>query len=85
MIDSTFYQIEFTFAALLIFLNNTGFLPQVFSDEFQTEGRIFTDGEDPKWNALDKNDCKYSAPLSSQFIFYKKCDSLFSFFTEITR
>lgn len=28
----------------------------VFSDEFEAEGRAFTDGADPKWTALDKND-----------------------------
>jgi len=28
----------------------------VFSDEFETEGRSFTDGQDPRWTALDKND-----------------------------
>lgn len=31
---------------------------QVFSDEFETDGRSFEDGEDSKWTALDKNDCK---------------------------
>lgn len=29
---------------------------QVFSDEFEQEGRTFNDGEDPRWTALDKND-----------------------------
>jgi len=29
---------------------------QVFSDEFETEGRSFEDGEDPKWTAINKND-----------------------------
>ena len=33
---------------------------QVFSDEFETEGRSFEDGEDPKWTAINKNDCKFS-------------------------
>jgi len=28
----------------------------VFSDEFETEGRSFADGEDPRWTAIDKND-----------------------------
>lgn len=28
----------------------------VFSDEFETEGRLFADGEDSRWTALDKND-----------------------------
>jgi len=28
----------------------------VFSDEFETEGRSFADGEDTRWTALDKND-----------------------------
>lgn len=28
----------------------------VFSDEFETEGRLFGDGEDSRWTALDKND-----------------------------
>eukprot|EP00979_Chaetoceros_neogracilis_P013183 scaffold3712_cov234-Chaetoceros_neogracile.AAC.1 len=30
----------------------------VFSDEFETEGRSFADGEDSRWTAIDKNDCK---------------------------
>lgn len=29
---------------------------QVFSDEFETEGRSFADGQDPRWTAIDKND-----------------------------
>jgi len=28
----------------------------VFSDEFNTPGRTFHDGEDPKWTAMEKND-----------------------------
>lgn len=32
---------------------------QVFSDEFETDGRSFQDGQDSKWTALDKNDCEY--------------------------
>ena len=28
----------------------------VFSDEFNTPGRTFEDGSDPRWTALDKND-----------------------------
>lgn len=28
----------------------------VFSDEFETEGRSFADGQDPRWTAIDKND-----------------------------
>ena len=28
----------------------------VFSDEFNTPGRTFNDGSDPRWTALDKND-----------------------------
>lgn len=28
----------------------------VFSDEFNTPGRSFTDGKDPRWTAMDKND-----------------------------
>ena len=28
----------------------------VFSDEFNTAGRTFDDGNDPRWTALDKND-----------------------------
>jgi beta-glucanase (GH16 family) len=28
----------------------------VFSDEFETDGRSFADGEDPRWTAIDKND-----------------------------
>mmetsp|Transcript_25162 Transcript_25162/g.30990 ORF Transcript_25162/g.30990 Transcript_25162/m.30990 type:complete len:610 (+) Transcript_25162:178-2007(+) len=28
----------------------------VFSDEFETDGRSFSDGEDSRWTAIDKND-----------------------------
>lgn len=28
----------------------------VFSDEFETDGRTFADGDDPRWTALEKND-----------------------------
>jgi hypothetical protein len=31
---------------------------KVFSDEFEQDGRTFIDGEDPRWNAIHKNDCK---------------------------
>jgi hypothetical protein len=30
----------------------------VFSDEFEQEGRTFNDGSDPRWTALNKNDCE---------------------------
>ena len=30
----------------------------VFSDEFEQEGRDFSDGSDPRWTALHKNDCE---------------------------
>jgi beta-glucanase (GH16 family) len=30
----------------------------VFSDEFEQEGRTFNDGNDPRWTAISKNDCK---------------------------
>ena len=31
-------------------------LQLVFSDEFQTEGRSFADGHDPKWTSINKDD-----------------------------
>ena len=31
---------------------------QVFSDEFEQDGRSFEDGADPRWTAIDKNDCE---------------------------
>ena len=31
---------------------------KVFSDEFDAEGRTFHDGNDPRWTAINKNDCK---------------------------
>lgn len=46
-------------------INITCFIKQVFSDEFETEGRSFADGEDSRWTALDKNDCKYHTHMSS--------------------
>ena len=30
----------------------------VFSDEFEQDGRTFQDGNDPRWTAMNKNDCK---------------------------
>ena len=30
----------------------------VFSDEFEQDGRSFEDGADPRWTAIDKNDCE---------------------------
>lgn len=30
---------------------------QVFSDEFNEDGRTFHDGQDPRWTAINKNDC----------------------------
>jgi hypothetical protein len=29
----------------------------VFSDEFEQDGRSFHDGNDPRWTAMNKNDC----------------------------
>lgn len=31
---------------------------QIFSDEFEQDGRSFDDGSDPRWTAIDKNDCE---------------------------
>ena len=31
----------------------------VFSDEFEVAGRSLADGDDPRWTALNKNDCEY--------------------------
>jgi len=36
---------------------------QVFSDEFEQDGRSFEDGSDPRWTAIDKNDCKSHSAL----------------------
>ena len=33
----------------------------MFSDEFEQDGRSFEDGSDPRWTAIDKNDCKLNA------------------------
>lgn len=33
---------------------------KVFSDEFEEDGRQFHDGSDPRWTAINKNDCKVS-------------------------
>ena len=35
----------------------------VFSDEFEVAGRSLADGDDPRWTALNKNDCKCLAFL----------------------
>lgn len=32
-------------------------LIQIFSDEFEQSGRHFHDGTDPRWTAINKNDC----------------------------
>jgi beta-glucanase (GH16 family) len=36
--------------------SDDSFYKLIFSDEFNTDGRQFQDGADPKWTALDKND-----------------------------
>jgi hypothetical protein len=43
----------------------------VFSDEFNTPGRNFADGTDPRWTAMDKNDytndaLHYYSPMNAQ-------------------
>jgi hypothetical protein len=43
-----------TRASLLLFFR----FSQVFSDEFEQDGRNFADGNDPRWTAINKNDCK---------------------------
>ncbi len=37
---------------------------QVFSDEFEQDGRSFEDGADPRWTAIDKNDCEFPHVVS---------------------
>ena len=37
----------------------TVILIKVFSDEFNQDGRSFSDGEDPRWTAIEKNDCTF--------------------------
>lgn len=37
-------------------MDDTNVFELVMSDEFNVDGRSFTDGNDPKWTALDKND-----------------------------
>jgi hypothetical protein len=39
---------------------------QVFSDEFEQEGRTFHDGNDPRWTAINKNDCKRMAQCTGR-------------------
>lgn len=39
----------------------------MFSDEFEQDGRSFEDGADPRWTAIDKNDCKLYAVLEIIF------------------
>jgi hypothetical protein len=36
---------------------------QVFSDEFEQDGRSFEDGADPRWTAIDKNDCESAGTM----------------------
>ena len=38
-------------------LLSTSYTFQVFSDEFEQDGRTFHDGNDPRWTAIHKNDC----------------------------
>ena len=40
---------------------------QVFSDEFEEDGRTFNDGNDPRWTAINKNDCKFVNLLRAYF------------------
>jgi hypothetical protein len=42
-----------------LFLEDTRKYELVFSDEFEQAGRNFKDGSDPRWTALQKNDCEY--------------------------
>lgn len=39
----------------------------MFSDEFEVKGRSLADGKDPRWTALNKNDCK--SIIDASFIF----------------
>jgi hypothetical protein len=38
---------------------------QVFSDEFEQDGRLFNNGYDPRWTSINKNDCKYVATTNT--------------------
>jgi hypothetical protein len=59
-------------------------LRKVFSDEFEVDGRTFNDGNDPRWTAINKNDCKHlgvqldsshppSSPFYAKHYRYKRC------------
>ena len=43
---------------LPLLTTHTSHCNQVFSDEFEQDGRTFHDGQDPRWTAINKNDCK---------------------------
>jgi hypothetical protein len=42
-----------------LFSEDTRKFELVFSDEFEQAGRSFKDGNDPRWTAIQKNDCEY--------------------------
>ena len=46
-------------SSCLTFFKSNVWLLQVFSDEFEQDGRTFHDGTDPRWTAINKNDCTY--------------------------
>ncbi len=48
---------------------------QVFSDEFEQDGRSFEDGADPRWTAIDKNDCE-SVLLEFSFVCVRRLERL---------
>ena len=64
-----FYSIHSPLAPIPPFLPSSFCaVGQVFSDEFEQDGRSFEDGADPRWTAIDKNDCE-SVLLGSSFVF----------------
>ena len=44
--------------ALSLIENDKRLYQLVFSDEFEQDGRTFHDGNDPRWTAMNKNDCE---------------------------
>jgi hypothetical protein len=54
----------------LLFPHLATLLFKVFSDEFEKDGRSFKNGNDPRWTAINKNDCTLRGlPVQLEFPF----------------
>jgi len=68
---------------LLLSKNQLTLHLKVFSDEFEQDGRKFNDGSDPRWTALNKNDCTIKSWMRRLIYFSFFPDTQAYFFTLI--